>query len=238
MNRPIARAPIAHGIGSVLRVLFRGLHAVRRPRPIHTRGVMLTGHVEWVRPATADRPSGIAWVDAPPPARRSPVVARLSRSIGLPAPLPDIIGLAVRVETDDGDADIEFASTGTSVPLRFALLPHRRPSRARFGILLPYRGTHGPVLLRARTLGPPLPSGGAELDRALEANPWRLGLFHATPLGPWHPFAVLTLRRASDQTDTRRFDAGRRLVPGARAYAWVRAVRQPSYDLVQRDDPH
>lgn len=159
MNRPIARAPIAHGIGSVLRVLFRGLHAVRRPRPIHTRGVMLTGHVEWVRPATAERPSGIAWVDAPPPARRSPVVARLSRSIGLPAPLPDIIGLAVRVETDDGDADIEFASTGTSVPLRFALLPHRRPSRARFGILLPYRGTHGPVLLRARTLGPPLPSG-------------------------------------------------------------------------------
>lgn len=234
------RAPIARTAGSALRLLFRGIHLLRRPRPIHTRGTTLVGHVQWIRPTrpeAADRASGIAWIDEPPSDRRTPVIARLSRSLGLPAPLPDIIGLAVRVETDAGEADIEFASTGVSVPLRFALLPHRRPSRAQFGIVLPYRGDRGPVLLRARTLGPPLPSGGAELDRALEANPWRLGLFHATPLGRWHPFAVLTLRLAPDQTDTRRFDAGRRPLPGADSYAWVRAVRQPSYDLVQRDDP-
>jgi hypothetical protein len=59
-------------------------------------------------------------------------------------------------------------------------------------------------------------------------------LFFASPRGRWHPFAILTLRRAAGRSDDLRFDAGRRMLPGARMDEWIRAVRQPSYDRVQR----
>ncbi|MFS0867515.1 hypothetical protein AB3M83_09325 [Microbacterium sp. 179-B 1A2 NHS] len=221
----------ARAAGRALRAGFALLQRFRHPRPIHSRGLLLDGAVHWITDAPQ---SGIAWIDEPPRQRSAPVVARLSRSVGLPSPLPDVLGLALRVETSDGPADIEFASTGVGVPLRFALIPHRRASRASYGTLLPYRGTRGPVLLRARPLGPPLPSGGRQLERALSAEDWRLGLFFASPLGRWHPFAVLTLRHAPDRPDELRFDAGSRMLPGARMDGWVRAVRQPSYDRVQR----
>lgn len=182
---------------------------------------MFRGTVRWGGP---QRRSGIAWIDSPPPSRETPVRARLSRSIGLPEALPDILGLALRVTVPEGGtADVEFASTGRIFPLRFALLPVLRAERARFGILLPYRGRQGSVLLSARTL-----EGGPS------SSSWQLVLSTATLRGRWHAFAIVALRRDPDQDDQPRFDAGRRLLPGARTAAWVRAVRQPSYDAVQR----
>ena len=218
---------VAALIGSGLRTVFRAMLVLRSPRPIHPRGTMLEGTLRWGGPP---RRSGIDGIDVPPRAGEAPVRARLSRSVGLPHPLPDILGLSVRVtvpgDGGDGHADIEFASTGRAFPLRFALLPARRPERARYGILLPYRGRHGAVLLSARTL-----------DGAPSEASWRLVLSYAAPLGRWHAFAVLTLQPEPEQRDQPRFDAGRRLLPGARTYAWVRAVRQPSYDAVQRPHP-
>ncbi|MDD7961380.1 hypothetical protein [Microbacterium thalli] len=231
---PFRPAPIATVIGSGLRSVFGAMLLVRRPRPIHPRGRMLAGTVRWVG---EPRRTGIDWIDTPPPSGEAPVTARVSRSVGLPEALPDIFGLALRVQTDgsadgpgqagspaQGTADIEFASTGRAFPLRFALLPVRRAERARYGILLPYRGRRGPVLLSAKTLD------GSPTDAA-----WRLVLAAATPLGRWQPFALIRLQPLSEQTPQPRFDAGTRVLPGARMYPWVRAVRQPSYDLVQRE---
>jgi hypothetical protein len=226
-----SRAPIARTIGAALELGFAAAQRVRPPRPIHSRGVVLRGEVHRMPDAA---PAGIAWIDDAPPGART-VVARVSRSLGLPAPLPDILGLALRVDTDGGPADIEFASTGWRVPGRFALLPHRRAERASFGILLPYRGERGPVLLGARTVsGRPPATDPRALTGADVAATWTLELFHARPRGPWHPFALLELRLAPGrEDDDLRFDAVRRPLPGARAYAWVRAARQPSYVRVQ-----
>lgn len=209
---------------------------LRHPRPIHSRGVVLSGEMRWIPDAA---PSGIAFVDDAP---RGPVrvVARVSRSLGLPAPLPDVIGLALRVDTaawdpdGEGVADIELASTGWNVPGRFMLLPHRRPERARLGTLLPYRGRRGAVVLIARTRsGRPPASDPRELPRH-EGAVWALTLAHAAPAGRWHPFAVVELRLDADPDDRGlRFDAVRRPSPGARVHAWVRALRQPSYVRVQ-----
>lgn len=193
---------------------------------------MLVGEITWLRPSV---PSGIHWIDEPPD-RPLPVTARLSRSVGLPAVLPDVIGLAMRVDAGGRPADIELASTGLGVPSRFMLLPHRSPSRARFGTLFPYRSRLGPRLICARPLPRPhpLPAGGAALDSALAADAWRLRLYHASPTGKWHPFADLALRPGADQADEHlRFDSVRRPLPGADNYAWVRAARQPSYRAVQ-----
>jgi hypothetical protein len=225
------RSVISRVVGRVLAVVFGAIMLVRRPRPIHARGIMLDGEITRL---PAGPPSGIGWIDdADAPATAT--VARLSRSVGLPSVLPDVIGLAVRFEHGGHAADIEFASTGIGVPTRFFLQPHRSPSRARLGTLLPYRGRFGPVLLLARTMSPAdLPAGGPPLAAALSAAPWRLRLYWATPRGKWHSFAELTLRRpeAGIPADL-RFDAVRHLLPGAAAYEWVRQVRQPSYVLAQ-----
>ena len=221
-------------IGNVLRRIFEAILLVRRPRPIHSRGIVLRGELTWRR---GSAPSGIEWVDRPP-LGSLPVTARLSRSIGLPASLPDIIGLALRMETGGRTVDLELASTGLGVPSRFMLLPYRSPSRARFGTLLPYRSPVGPVLICARPVSSGvLPADGAALADALARRPWTLRLYHAGPTGQWHAFADVTLGTAVDQADGHlRFDAVRHPLPGASTYPWVHALRQPSYERVQLAD--
>ncbi|MDQ1124431.1 hypothetical protein [Microbacterium trichothecenolyticum] len=239
---PLSRSPLAGAIGRLLKSGFALAQRLRHPRPIHDRGVVLSGAMTWIPDA---EPAGLAFIDDAP-ARSVPVVARVSRSLGLPAPLPDIIGLALRFDTaawhahaTSTPADIELASTGWNVPARFALLAHRRVERARLGTLLPYRGERGPVLLVARTRSGRAPATDPRELPGADDGAWVLTLGHATALGPWHPFATLELRADADQDDRGlRFDAVRRPIPGARAYTWVRAARQPSYvDVQQTDGP-
>lgn len=217
--------------GRALTGVFRTILLVRRPRPIHPHGVDLEGEVSWL----GGSQSGIRWIDDPP-AEPVPVRARASRSIGFPAPLPDIVGLAMRFEAEGRVADLELASTGSGVPGRYGLLLHRSPSRAHLNTLLPYLGDRGPVLLAARTIAPKdLPAALPALATRLQHDAWRLRLYAATPRGLWHPFADVVLRATPGRGDSPlRFDAGRRLLPGARLPGWIQAVRQPSYDLVQR----
>ncbi len=228
---------LARFVGVVLRGMFAAILLLRRPRPIHARGLILTGELTWLANSP---PAGVAWIDDRPD-RPVPVVARLSRSVGLPGWLPDVIGLAMRVQVDAGPeggrrpVDLELASTGGGVPSRFMLIPHRRPSAARLTTLLPYRGMRGPVLIGARTRSPrSLPGGRAAIADALRRDPWRLRLFHARPTGAWQAFADLELGSAVDREgEQERFDRVRNPLPGAGTYDWVRAVHQPSYRLTQ-----
>jgi hypothetical protein len=223
--------------GRMLRAVFRGMLLLRRPRPIHPRGVVLRGTVRWI-PGSAR--SGIDWIDLPPPGGEQAVAARVSRSVGLPAPSPDIIGLALRLDTPGGPADLELASTGSRFPSRFWLAPQRSPSRARLTTLFPYRGTEGAVLVGARTIAPAnLPIAIPELAAALTDAPWRLRLYHATPRGRWHAFATVDLTHPAGRPidGDLRFDAARHLLPGAAAYEWSLRLREPSYRLVQGEGP-
>lgn len=178
--------------------------------------------------------AGIRWIDAEP-GEAEPVVARLSRSIGLPSWAPDVIGLALRFETPVGPADLELSTTGIGVPGRFVLVPRRSPAGATFGTLLPYRAKNGAILVCARSAADqPLPADLDGIADSLRSHPWRLRLYFASPTGRWHPFADLALRCGADRDDAElRFDAVRRPLPGAGSYAWVRRLRQPSYLLVQ-----
>ncbi|WP_411720886.1 hypothetical protein [Mycetocola sp.] len=217
--------------GRLLAEGFRLLQRLRHPRPIHPHGVALTGTVRFFTDST----TGLPFFDSPPAAEIA-VSARASRSLGVPSPLPDVIGLAVRLAAPAGAADVVFASTGFGVPSRFWLAMQRSPSRARFTTLFPYRSTRGPVLFAARTIEPEdLPTGLTDLAAALERTTWRLRLYSATPTGRWHPFAVLELGRSADSPlDTPdRYDPVSHALPGAEWYPWARRLREPSYSRIQ-----
>lgn len=228
---------VATVVGGALRAGFAALAAVRRPHPVHPHGVhphgvLLRGTLRRTGCALA---TGVPWIDEPDP-QPVTVLARASRSAGVPPPLPDVVGLAVRFDGDTGPADLELASTGSGWPSRFWLLVHRSPARAHLGSLLPYRSPSGPLLIAARTVSPgDLPAAPAALAARLGVEPWLLRLHVARPRGPWHPFADLELTRAPGPLDPLlRFDAGRHPLPGTGQYEWVRRLRQPSYDRVQR----
>jgi len=220
-------------VGRALGAGFAMLAVVRRPHPVHPHGALLRGTL---RRTGSELRTGIRWIDEAD-AEPVPVLARASRSAGVPPPLPDVIGLAVRFDSPLGTADLELASTGSPWPSRWWLLLHRSPSRAHLSSMLPYRSPSGPVLIAARTVAPAdLPTTPAALAERLESETWRLLLHVARPRGPWHPFAELELRREPGPLDPLlRFDAGRHPLPGAQHYAWVQRLREPSYDRVQRD---
>ena len=223
---------LARVAGGVLKSVFGAIMLVRRPRPIHAAGIVLGGEMTWLGTSAT---SGISWIDDAPSAA-VPVTARMSRSVGLPVPLPDVIGLGLRVTTDGAFADLLLASTGIGVPGRFAPIPHRSPSRATFGTLIPYRSPRGPILICARPVPMRmLPRDLRGIADALAFEPWRLRLYFSTPTGRWHAFAELTLRTSADQDDRAlRFDAQRNALPGATSYRGEWLVRQPSYRLAQR----
>lgn len=221
---------IASLTGTLLASLFSALVRVRHPRPIHPRGVALTGEMRWL----GSSGSGIAWVDEPPGGSQR-VRARASRSLGVPAPLPDVIGLALRIDDARGPVHLALASTGRGPLSRWLLTPHRSPSRAWLSTFLPYRSARGSRLLAARSLQPKaLPSEPSALAAALRDTAWHLRLYVATPTGRWHPFADLVLRHEIGPLDTpARIDVGAHVPHGATVAPWIHAVRDPSYRRVQ-----
>lgn len=225
-------AGLAEVTGTALRGFFSLLGRIRHPRPIHPHGLVMTGQATWIRDAA---PSGIGWIDD---VRGKPVevTARLSRGVGLPDALPDVLGLALRFHADDArHADVLLASTGIGFPFRFALVPRRSATGATFGSLLPYRSPRGPVLICARSVpSRVLPADLRGLRRSLQEQPWQVQLYHASPAGKWRPFAEVLLRPAVEPDSAElRFDPVGHPLPGSTTYPWVRRLREPSYAAAQ-----
>jgi hypothetical protein len=222
---------VAAAAGHLVAAVFAGIGLFRPVRPIHPHGVALSGVLERTGTAVS---SGIDWVDSP---GRDSVRARVSRSIGLPPALPDILGLALQLEGGE-HGDLFLASTGFGVPSRYLLRLLLRAERARYTTVLPYRGGRGPVLIGARTLSaPPLPARPRELATALADASWVLGVYHARPLGRWHRFGTLTLRFEGERTavDTdRRLDPVLHVLSGAENYPWIARIREPAYRVARR----
>lgn len=225
--------------GQAFAALFRLLKLARPDRPIHPHGLGLAG--ELTRTGNPAAPSGIDWLDSP---GTDQVVARFSRSVGLPQALPDILGLALRMSPsgqatpgsgpDPGlganPADVLFASTGWRLPGRFLLMPRLDVAGATLTTLMPYRGRRGPVLLGLRTRN--LPPG------SLASGEWELGLYWAKPGGHWRECGELRLRAGTDPGDIPlRFDPLGNQPPGARTYGWARRLRKPSYRAARRPAP-
>ncbi|WP_432498979.1 hypothetical protein [Kineococcus auxinigenes] len=191
-----------------LRTAFRVAAALRRGKAVHTRGSVVAAEV--VRHGLAE-PVGVPWVDE---AGVDRAVVRFSRAAGLPRPLPDVLGLALRVNGPDGEPrDLLLSTTFDTGAGRRLLRPALDHRSGTYGSVAAFRAPTGPLLAGAR---------------------WREGRFLlavAAPRGPWRPFAELLLHEdpatAPDRVLT--FDPGRHPVPGLEMpRRWLR-LREPAY---------
>jgi hypothetical protein len=206
-----------------------------RPRPLHPTGTVLAGTLH----LDADADPGLAGPDArhggaatPGAAALGapvthPVVVRVSRAAGLPAPLPDVFGLAVHWTADGRSQDLLLSATGLGRATRFLLAPRLRPLGGGFGTLMPFRDVDGrPVLLAAVPTGE-RPRGRDGTGTTALAGV-ELVLLSARPGGRWHRLGVLRCGHVL-AGDAPRLDPVRH-VPGALGtYAWAAALRAPAY---------
>lgn len=208
-----ARRTASAAGGAVLATATRLTAAVRPVRkPLHPRGVVVRARLE--RGGVAS-PVGVPFLDEP---GSDEVLVRLSRAAGLPEPLPDVHGLALRVpRADGGYGDLLFATTGAGMLTRFLLTPSRTPGGRPMTTLLPYRAPAGPLLLGARMTGSD-----------------RFSFSCAVGTGSWQEFGELDLSGAGEGDPTISFDPVRNQLPGLQVPDWVKRLREPSYLQARR----
>lgn len=217
---PIARTrnALAATGGAALGAAARTIALVRpAAKPLHPRGEVLTGRL---RRAGTLSPTGVPWLDA---ASEDPegeeVLVRRSRAVGLPAPVPDIHGLAIRVPLPGGGTpygDLLLASTGLGLMSRFVLVPTRDPASRPLTTLLPYRSPVGPLVLGARPAG----RDAFELSYAVGSRPFEV--FAELELSPTRADPLVS------------FDPVENGIPGLEQYGWVTRLREPAYALARR----
>lgn len=172
--------PTAVGRATVARAV-RVASLVRGERVIHARGTTTSGRLE------------VHGVDVPARLLRTPasyaVVVRLSRSLGLPRPLPDVLGIAVRVLDAYGEGRHQdlLLDTGASPPLLRRLPLPRRTRSALHSSLLDYDAGGVRLLLGAREVA---------------EGTWQLCL--AQGQGAWRPWASLRIGPPLPAPDGRR----------------------------------
>jgi hypothetical protein len=198
---------LARTTGGLLASGTRVLGAVRhRTKPLHPAGVIRRGTITRVGGPVR---CGVPWIVE---SGRDEALVRVSRAIGLPRSMPDVHGLALRVEPEGRPADLLLASTGLGRLSRFLLTATRKPSGRPLTSLLPYRSPRGPLLLAAAPDSP----------RSFE-------LLWAGPIGPWHRFGRLELGEPHGDDLHVSFDPVLNQLPGLSQYAWVTRLREPAY---------
>jgi hypothetical protein len=211
---------------------FRRLARLRHAPAFHPDGLTCAG--EMVMPGLSGTPWGVPWLDG---LGRYACEVRLSRGAGLPRPLPDWLGLAVRALDAGGPGrpvDLLMTSSARPPVLRRLPLPRGDALGGPYSSLLTYRvGGRGMVLAAfPRRRLRPVHGSPPALRRALEEGPLVFDLRAAEPLGRWRTFAVLTVRSPLREPprSTPGFDVHRHSLPGLAPGTAFAAVRPAAYE--------
>ena len=219
---------VADGAGRLVAVPLGGVARWRGGKPMHPRGAVFDAVLERRGGAW-----GVAWLDD---RATDAVVVRLSRGAGLPARLPDLLGLAIRLPGEGAPVDLLLSTTGRGRLTRLVPVV-RRDTAAFYSSIMGYRSDAGSLRLAAFPEADDVPSDPEPLAGAVARDGLRFTLAACVGLGPWRPFARLTLRRPLPALDPDiRFDAVQNPPPGlvpdgpmarfrAPAYARARAAR-------------
>jgi hypothetical protein len=214
---------LARGAGRLVAVPLGAIARLRGGKPMHPRGAVFDAVLERRGEAT---PWGIPWLDA---VATDPAVVRLSRGAGLPAPLPDLLGMAVRLPGANAPVDVLLSTTGRGRIARLLPVP-RRDTAAVYSSIMAYRSDSGPVRLAALPEADDVPSDPQPLAGDVSRHGLRFTLAAARGLGPWQPFATLTLTAPVPALDPDvRFDAVQNPPPGMVPDGPMACFRAPAY---------
>jgi len=222
---------------------FYALATVRRRRSLHPTG---TGYQGWLEVPH----QGPAWPDVPlfQAGATHPALLRFSRGAGLPEPLPDALGVAIKLPDAHGpgaDQDLLLTSSTDRPLLRRLLFPARSFAHGAFSTALPYDlGNDRVVLL----LIPAHSSAGRSADgdghraaggalaelRAAAANGLSFELRTARSFGRSRPLATLRIGPPlpAEQTEALRFNPWT-TGPGIRPAGWLNLLRDAAYRASQ-----
>jgi hypothetical protein len=162
-------------------------------------------------------------------------VVRLSRGAGLPEPLPDALGLALRllgVGTPSGEQDLLLVSSAAARVARRLIVPARSYGETFYSSLLPFTASRSTVLIgaRPRWVGSHLPT--ARLDEVPQAVTAGLSfeLVAADKGGPWQSVGAvqLTVPLAAEQARSLRFNPFNR-DGGLEPLGTLNALRRRAY---------
>ncbi|MFD3812511.1 phosphodiesterase [Rhodococcus sp. NPDC058639] len=189
------RSRSAGPLRSAVSGVFRAASALRGARAFHPEGALFRGHLD------------VQVEGGPVPPGRYDVTGRLSRGIGLPAGVPDILGLALRVSLESGPWDLLLATS--YLPARAVLLPVRGWESARYSSVAAYR-RYGDDRVRW-VLATPVgrqPNTTSADDLRPEVLPLVFSLGWAPARGPALRFGDVTLtsRLAVDDSAMTSFD--------------------------------
>ena len=201
-----ATAAVAAGFGAAARL--------RRAAALHPLG---TATPATVHRHGLPRPTGVPWLDEP---GVDQALVRFSRAGGLPPPLPDVLGLGIRVLGADGPADLLLSTAPRGRLARHVPRPARGPRSASYTCLVPFEAPSGAAMVGAR------PEGAAfALEVAGRGQPWRR-------------FARLVVAATPDQVPAHHedldLDPVLHPVPGLRMPAWLADLRGPAYAASRR----
>ncbi|GAA4240094.1 hypothetical protein GCM10022254_63550 [Actinomadura meridiana] len=231
------RRPVARAVEAVFTRGFALAARRLRNRPLHPNGLVVDAVLRLH--GTSQR-WGVPLLDDQTELRGK---ARLSRALGLPSALPDVLGLALRwtrpeAETDDREtAELLLATTGRTILGRHLLRPTNQWSPAFYGSLLAYRVGDRRVLLGAVARGTRrTPADLATLARALRERPLLFDLVVATESGPWERFGDLRLTGPphSDEREPMRFNPTLHPIPELHPAGLFQQIRGTTYAAVQR----
>lgn len=184
----MSRSPAANVTGATIGTVLGAIAAIRRGKAVHPKGEVFEGRLKVSGEPAA--PSKARLLSTPAEHR---VIVRLSRSLGLPRPLPDLFGIAIRVPDAYGpgrDQDLLLVTSADLPIVHHIFLPALGPQGRPYTSSLPYRAGEDTFIVGA------LPRGATRFDIAV-----------AAPMGRFRPVAQLELgERLPPELDALRFN--------------------------------
>lgn len=199
--------------------------SLRGRKVFHPNGVLANGVVERVAPPG----EGL-------PVESCDVVARVSKGVGTPGALPDLVGLALKMPPSAFAAsawDVLMVSSGSGLLTRFSLRPALSWGPQSLSTLMPYEYDGKYWWLRAG-LTTDIDAQGLSLDairRALADGEVTFDLDQACGTNGFTPLARVTLTEPMPDDQSVSFDPTLHAPPGIRlAPGWLTGLRRQSYD--------
>lgn len=231
MRRAVAAVP-----GVVVGAVLALVAAVRRGKAVHPHGEVYAAQL-----VVTGAPAAPAAARLLAAAGEHAALVRFSRSLGLPRPLPDLLGMSIRVLDAYGRGRHQDFLLVTSIDrpvLHHLFVPASDVQQRPYSSSLPFRAGGRQFIVGALAHpDSPRPTGGTELERARAAaatGRLRFQLAVAAPMGRFVPVAQLEigapLGAGADALRFRPWTAGAGLEPAG----VLNDMRRYAYPLSQR----